>query len=327
MAADRDKIKILIKCIIAVVLVYILLASGKLEFSKIRELFSADISWLLWPFILLSVSQIIVSLRLSYIINSQGGELTVWKAFKMNMIGLFFNNYLPGSLGGDITKGYYICKDIPNGLNFMGTVLLDRFLGFLGLMLIAIVSQAVMFSQIRFHYKNNVWLVLFWMVIFAGICSLAIFYAFIKSSHDNDYIKRKLSASAWGKKVIAVIKGLLAITMTKKQVLYLIILSVAAHSASILAIFIIGAKLACASYKSICLIPVILFAGVLPVTPGGLGWTEYFSEWTYSAFNLTQGANIFLIWRIITVVFSLSGLIFYVFKINKNASSQGAGGI
>ncbi len=54
---------------------------------------------------------------------------------QLQMIGLFFNATMPGSVGGDIVKGFYIIKDQHQGdkTPAMLTVLFDRIVGLMAL--------------------------------------------------------------------------------------------------------------------------------------------------------------------------------------------------
>ena len=57
------------------------------------------------------------------------------------MIGSLFNAVIPGAVGGDIVKGYYVCRrataKTPEALT---TILIDRVVGLLGLLLLAAIA-------------------------------------------------------------------------------------------------------------------------------------------------------------------------------------------
>ena len=59
--------------------------------------------------------------------------------------------------------------------------------------------------------------------------------------------------------------------------------------------------------------PVIMLIGIVPVTPGNLGWMETVAQTVYYFFGISGGAVVFLIWRIITCAFSLVGGIWQMF--------------
>ncbi len=61
---------------------------------------------------------------------------TLRNAFRLSMVGYFYNTFLPGSIGGDGVKSYFIMREQPDrkGAAF-ATVIVDRLLGLFGLLL------------------------------------------------------------------------------------------------------------------------------------------------------------------------------------------------
>ena len=52
------------------------------------------------------------------------------------MVGVFYNTFLPGSVGGDLLKAYFIAKEHPERkARAIATVIADRALGLFGLIL------------------------------------------------------------------------------------------------------------------------------------------------------------------------------------------------
>ena len=57
-------------------------------------------------------------------------------AFRLGMVGTFYNTFLPGSVGGDFVKAYFIAKGEPQRkASAVATVVADRLLGLFGLLL------------------------------------------------------------------------------------------------------------------------------------------------------------------------------------------------
>ena len=60
---------------------------------------------------------------------------TIPNAFRLGLIGCFYNAFLPGSVGGDLMKAYYIQRDTPDKrAAAVATVLADRLVGLFGLL-------------------------------------------------------------------------------------------------------------------------------------------------------------------------------------------------
>ncbi len=60
------------------------------------------------------------------------------RLFSLYMIGSFFNSFLPGVIGGDAVKAYYLNKDAKKISLTLASVFMDRYFGYAGLMIIGI---------------------------------------------------------------------------------------------------------------------------------------------------------------------------------------------
>lgn len=78
-----------------------------------------------------------------------GSRYTVRKLFSLHMIGNFFNTILPGTLGGDAVKGYYLYRDTNKAGVSFGSVFLDRYLGLFARLFLGLVSGMAAFAELR----------------------------------------------------------------------------------------------------------------------------------------------------------------------------------
>lgn len=61
---------------------------------------------------------------------------TLRNAFRLGMVGTFYNTFLPGAIGGDLIKAFFIAKDQPSRrAAAVSTVVADRALGLFGLLI------------------------------------------------------------------------------------------------------------------------------------------------------------------------------------------------
>jgi len=94
------------------------------------------------------------------------------KIFSLYMIGAFFNNFLPGVIGGDAVKGYYLYQATGDGNLSLASIFMDRYIGFIGL--ITICTIAFPFGFQYFHGSRIEWLLPLIVLSFI-IISLLIF--------------------------------------------------------------------------------------------------------------------------------------------------------
>jgi uncharacterized membrane protein YbhN (UPF0104 family) len=73
-------------------------------------------------------------LRWYYLVRALDLPFTVRNAFRLGLVGTFYNSFLPGSVGGDLVKAYFIAKDSPGRrAAAVATVIADRLVGLFGL--------------------------------------------------------------------------------------------------------------------------------------------------------------------------------------------------
>src|SRR5439155_7274092 len=60
---------------------------------------------------------------------AQDLPFTVTDSIRLGLVGFFFNTFLPGSVGGDLIKAWYIAGEQSRRTVAVSTVLIDRVLG------------------------------------------------------------------------------------------------------------------------------------------------------------------------------------------------------
>lgn len=83
------------------------------------------------------VSQYVSSMRWKLLLP---GKFMLRKLFSLYLIGSFFSSFLPGVIGGDVVKAYYLNKDAKKISLTLASVFMDRYLGYVSLMMIGIAA-------------------------------------------------------------------------------------------------------------------------------------------------------------------------------------------
>lgn len=102
--------------------------------SILRE---TNILYFLAAVVLYILSQLASSARWKLLLPER---FKVRKLFSLYMIGAFFNTFLPGLVGGDAVKAYYLNKDAKKMSLTLASVFMDRYMGYLSLMIIGITA-------------------------------------------------------------------------------------------------------------------------------------------------------------------------------------------
>lgn len=106
----------------------------------------ADRTWILFGWLSYSVVEVLATVRWQMLLRIQGITLHWLRTFAIVMIGLFFNMFLPGLVGGDAVRLYFVFKCAPRQKTRATlSVAMDRVLGMLSVLFLAGLSITVRF--------------------------------------------------------------------------------------------------------------------------------------------------------------------------------------
>ncbi|PYK41459.1 MAG: hypothetical protein DME60_03255 [Verrucomicrobia bacterium] len=123
----------------------------------------ADLGWLALGWICYSAVEVLATVRWQMLLRVQGITLSWLRALGIVMIGLFFNMFLPGLVGGDAVRLYFVFQCVP-GRKMRATlsVVMDRFLGLFSILFLAGVSLLLRFGWFS---RSSASLDVVWIVI------------------------------------------------------------------------------------------------------------------------------------------------------------------
>jgi uncharacterized protein (TIRG00374 family) len=84
------------------------------------------------------ISQAIVGLRWWLLLRSQSIFIRFWAAVRLYFLGWFYNNFMPGSMGGDIVRAVYVTKHTDKKFEAVLSVFVDRVIGLSSTLVIAV---------------------------------------------------------------------------------------------------------------------------------------------------------------------------------------------
>ncbi len=271
-------LKVLIK--IAITVLCLWYVSNKIDWSKSWAAFErSKFVWLILAMLLFTASKIVSSFRLNVYFNNIHLNLTQLQNLKLYFLGMFYNLFLPGGIGGDAYKVIMLNRTYnESARRLTAAVLLDRVSGVVGLAILVVFYY-------YFLYKGSHYSLLFLSLLFPAL----IFYYYLIKKIFFSFIPGFWS-TLW-----------LGIIVQALQVLcaYCIMQGLQIHnSTEYILIFLLSSIVA-----------------ILPFTIGGLGAREVVFLWgsTQFALNKNESVAISLLFYLITVVISLIGL-FWVYN-------------
>jgi len=84
------------------------------------------------------ISQVIVGLRWWLLLRSQSIFIRFWATVRLYFLGWFYNNFMPGSMGGDLLRAWYVTRHTDKKFEAVLSVFVDRVIGLSSTLVIAV---------------------------------------------------------------------------------------------------------------------------------------------------------------------------------------------
>lgn len=274
---------------------------------------------LLTAFALCGGAILLTFLRWYCLVAALRFRFTVRDAMRLGFIGYLFNFVAPGSVGGDLVKAALIAKEQPDRrATAVATVLLDRILGMLALFLIGAAAAWWQWEAIqqRAELKAIVGLLAFGSA--AGLVGLGLMMIpAVTQSRVWSWLAR---LPVVGRLVMELVEGV-RLYQTQRHVLFLALgISLIGHFGTISSFYfsaraISGDRFLPTYGQHLFFIPAAELAGIVPLTPGGVGVLEEAVNALYILSGAEEGSTTGLLtvlaYRAVTIAISLIGAVYY----------------
>ncbi len=298
-------------------LIFWLIRSGKLDFKLLLEL--KDYPMAVLSSVFFAVLNIfIISWRWKLILGARTTKIVPLKGLiKITWIGQFFSSVLPGSVSGDLVKILYVQKyDKTLSKKFIfASIFIDRLMGLAGLILLVgmssiIFGTAMTSSDEGFHQLLRMNFILVSIVIFSMV---VFFFCHRPIERILQLVKLKIGMDRVFDKIINLWSDLGEI---RSQLIKAVAISLVVQFIGVLIFWslispFVDDKLD--FIHALCFIPIGLMTLALPVAPGGLGVGHAIFQKLFEMTGLTNGASLFNLYFVLTMVVNIFGIIPYLF--------------
>lgn len=143
----RRKIALVVKVAVSIALLY--LALRKIDIAAVeRRLRDVGWAWLIVALAVMTAQMVLNAYRWRVVAALTGVPIAFSRVFRFVMIGTFFNQTLPSSVGGDAVRIWLLARDGWSWSSSAYSVLLDRIIGVFALALMVVGSLAWAFVLI-----------------------------------------------------------------------------------------------------------------------------------------------------------------------------------
>lgn len=100
----------------------------------------ANLRWLLASLALALVVRVLPALAWQTLISAQGMEVSIWQLIVFHYVGLFFNNFTPSNIGGDVARAYLLSQKTGRVIDASMSIVALKLLSVASLLLLAVVA-------------------------------------------------------------------------------------------------------------------------------------------------------------------------------------------
>ncbi|MEZ4742758.1 MAG: lysylphosphatidylglycerol synthase transmembrane domain-containing protein [Bdellovibrionota bacterium] len=323
--ASNRLITVFLKASFTCILIAWLIDSGKLDFNQLT-VFKSHLYLLIAIFTFwLTLGIFSGSFRWYYLIKGIGLKPKLTRTIQLTMVGLFFNTFMPGAVGGDLVKGIYIIREQEKAKTAaLLTVFLDRVFGLFGLFTIATIGILADYSNI-FTIPQLVFPASFTICIFIAFLTLLLAILFPTKLVDSFFITIINKNLFFSNFIDKTYSALIQYRTARIYLLYAWIFSIIIQG-GIVAIYwnltslISNSEISFSNIAAV--VPIGLLLSAIPLAPGGLGVGHVAFDKLYSLIQIQGGANIFNVVFLIQILVNLCGFLPYLMFRSQNQNKQ-----
>jgi uncharacterized protein (TIRG00374 family) len=283
----------------------------------LRDAASGNKPWLLvLAMVIFPITFVVTSFRWHQLLAALEIRLTLARTFVLNMVGAFYNTFMPGSTGGDVLKAYYVSKQTTHRTRAVMSVFVDRVIGLLALVVMGGTMASVQYfmggaDDPAGHACGKIAIVS-GLIVVGTVVGLWVFYhPKLRRISGLDWMILKLPKQ---KQVQNAMQTMELYRRHKWLVLQALVATFPVHVtvvvSAMLAGWAFGLKISTVYY--FVAVPVIVLVGSIPISPQGAGVMEYFAilllgrqgATVSEAFALTMSI------RMVQILWNLTGGIF-----------------
>lgn len=280
---------------------------NKVDFQGILDSLARVSYWYLFFAALILLLQAVGgAIRLSMVLKSISARISLRAALHIMFIGLFFNQTLPSSIGGDAMRIWRIRRHGFPLRTAINSVLLDRLIALMALGLFMLISYPILYRLVENSLLRA-------LVIMAGLALIAGFTVL--------YYFRKIPRRFYGLRITEEIRHMSSeahqIVRHPRRSGKIVLLSVVMHIMTGMAIYEVarGLGLSVGMLECIVLTPPISLLTVLPISMAGWGVREagMVTALAFAGIAAHDALIVSILFGLLLMLISIPGGIFWLY--------------
>lgn len=254
-----------------------------------------------------------MSYRWQLILRVLGIDAPLHRLYKTYLVGVFFNNFFPTTIGGDIARGYSLYQFTQKGKEAVVSVIVERFLGFTALIMIAVAALVLTYPSL---YDP----LLAWLILGAFLIYLVALIAMLTPTIFTltDRVLQRLKIRKLGSKLHQIPAVISLYKSSPFVLIRLVFFSLFLQSLAILIYYILcwSLRLDIPLIDIFLFLPIISLAAMIPISLGGLGIREGMTVYLFQKIGIesAHALSLSLAWFSIILLSSAVGGAFFAFQ-------------
>ena len=294
MARPNKAILLLLKVLVSAGLLFVVISKTGID-KVLSTLQGISVPSFVLAVLIYILSILISTFRWRLLLHER---FRISRLFSLYFIGSFFNHLLPGIIGGDAVKAYYLYRDTGRGAPAVASVFMDRYIGFAALMLVGLIAFPFGFRY--FHGSYIEWLLPL-IILFFITASLALF---------GLRVGRRITFLSGFYDYFALYRG------KKSVIVKTLCISVVIQTIVICAVYVLsrGLGVNVPLLPLFIFIPVISTIATIPVSISGIGVREasFVLLFGFLGISPAQATAVSFAWFLSVATGSLPGLVEYL---------------
>jgi uncharacterized protein (TIRG00374 family) len=287
----KQHITVILRIVVAVGALFLFLRS--IELGELgRILMSLDPLVVIAAIGLYVFAQVFFVLRWRILLRVLSADISMGAGLRLHLLGLFYNNALPSSVGGDFLRAWYITRHVEEGkrIDAALSVFVDRAIGLTGMIIMALsfyffvpveaglgqanvsgvgdVDAAVMNGLAEYRW-----------VFLSVIIGVGVLFAGFLATKGGRRATAKISRKLWGLFRRILRKALTAAKLYSKRPLTILCgigLTFILQSLCIIGFWLLGRNMGMQAHIKYYFVffPMSWLIGTLPISIGGIGIME-----------------------------------------------------
>jgi hypothetical protein len=309
----KRRIVQIVKWLAAVALIAVILWYNRERIREARDV-SFEFGYLFVAGLLYLPALLLTFYRWFLLVRAQDLPFREVDALRLGFVGNFFNQFLPGSVGGDLVKAGFLASEQKRRAVAVATVIVDRFVGLYGLLVLASLCGAFFWQRTREVTELRA------IVLFAWTVTTSALFIYVLPL-PWERVARVLERLPLAGRIGAEIIRAFALYRDRWRAMGLaVLLAVIGHVGFVLSYYysslaVLSEEPTPSPGDHYMIIPVGMVVQAIPMTPAGnLGVSEGAFEYLYGLLGCAglKGMLTSMAQRIVALSVALLGLIFYI---------------